>query len=249
MRDIDSNSPFTGYENKKKRLFYYKTRQPGININLAAKKINLQFQQLLQAVEFDVALKEKLKAKLKVKLSNYFDVSQDDMTANKKRMSELQKNLDLLEERYVLNEIKKEQFDKFSKKFASEMDKLQQETMNLAEMSSNLEFTIEKGLKIAEKASQLWISANYYDKQRIQYLLFPEGILYDNKTKRVLTKRVNFLFREIAEIARDLGENQNDNPLLDCHFGSHVGMTRFELATPRPPDVCATGLRYIPKTP
>jgi hypothetical protein len=27
----------------------------------------------------------------------------------------------------------------------------------------------------------------------------------------------------------------------------HVGMTRFELATPRPPDVCATGLRYIPK--
>ncbi len=27
-----------------------------------------------------------------------------------------------------------------------------------------------------------------------------------------------------------------------------VGMTRFELATPRPPDVCATGLRYIPNT-
>ena len=28
-----------------------------------------------------------------------------------------------------------------------------------------------------------------------------------------------------------------------------VGMTRFELATPRPPDVCATGLRYVPKFP
>jgi hypothetical protein len=28
-----------------------------------------------------------------------------------------------------------------------------------------------------------------------------------------------------------------------CFF---VGMTRFELATPRPPDVCATGLRHIP---
>ena len=24
-------------------------------------------------------------------------------------------------------------------------------------------------------------------------------------------------------------------------------MTRFELATPRPPDECATGLRYIPR--
>ncbi len=25
-----------------------------------------------------------------------------------------------------------------------------------------------------------------------------------------------------------------------------VGVTRFELATTRPPDVCATGLRYTP---
>jgi hypothetical protein len=72
---------------------------------------------------------------------------------------------------------------------------------------------------------QMWLSAGYYDKQRLQYLLFPEGILYDNKTKRVLTNRVNVLFREIAELARVLGENKNDNPSLDCHFGSQVGMT------------------------
>ena len=30
---------------------------------------------------------------------------------------------------------------------------------------------------------------------------------------------------------------------LETHF---VGMTGFEPATPRPPGVCATGLRYIP---
>lgn len=33
--------------------------------------------------------------------------------------------------------------------------------------------------------------------------------------------------------------------LKDVFF--KVGMTRFELATPRPPDVYATRLRYIPK--
>ena len=43
------------------------------------------------------------------------------------------------------------------------------------------------------------------------------------------------------------GENKKGNLFKDCLFGGHVGMTRFELATPRPPDVCATGLRYIPK--
>ena len=40
--------------------------------------------------------------------------------------------------------------------------------------------------------------------------------------------------------------------LIDCSpyyiKYSVVGMTRLELATPRPPDVCATKLRYIPAT-
>lgn len=40
--------------------------------------------------------------------------------------------------------------------------------------------------------------------------------------------------------------------LVDPAYGGTtpflVGWTRFELATPRPPDVCATGLRHHPKT-
>ena len=36
--------------------------------------------------------------------------------------------------------------------------------------------------------------------------------------------RFNTLFREIAVQARVLGETKNDNPFLDCHFGSNVGM-------------------------
>lgn len=74
----------------------------------------------------------------------------------------------------------------------------------------------------------------------------PEGMLYDKKSDRVRTIRVNSLFREIAIQARALAETKNDNPDLDCHFGSNVGTTGFEPATTRPPDVCATGLRYVP---
>ena len=44
-----------------------------------------------------------------------------------------------------------------------------------------------------------------------------------------------------------VGENKNWTNENYSHLSSQVGMTRFELATPRPPDVCATGLRYIPK--
>ena len=69
----------------------------------------------------------------------------------------------------------------------------------------------------------------------------------DKKNKSVRTSRINTIFSQIVEQSRVLEETKKDNPLQDCLFGSSVGMTRFELATPRPPDVCATGLRYIPK--
>jgi hypothetical protein len=41
--------------------------------------------------------------------------------------------------------------------------------------------------------------------------------------------------------------NQSVNSALIPLEKWFVGMTGFEPATPRPPGVCATGLRYIPK--
>ena len=112
--------------------------------------------------------------------------------------------------------------------------------------SSNLQKAIEKALNDAENLSQTWVSANYTDKQKLQYLVFPEGILYDKENDTVRTPRINSLFLCIPLLARDVDENQKGNQVNDCLFGSNVGTTRFELATPCTPCKCATGLRYVP---
>ena len=157
-------------------------------------------------------------------MSKHFDDNKVDEVVNKKRVTELQNNIDKLEERFVLNEITKEQYDKFSSKYGDELNQLKKETKTYAEMSSNLEKAVEKGLNIAENISQLWISSDYYEKQQLQYLVFPEGMLYDKKNDTVRTNRINTLFREIAIQSKVLDETKNDNPFLDCHFGSNVGM-------------------------
>ena len=84
-------------------------------------------------------------------------------------------------------------------------------------------------------------------KQKLQYLPFPDGIMYNKETDTVRTGRVNALFVETSVLTELLKKKPNDNFEENYHLASSVGMTRFELATPRPPDVCATGLRYIPK--
>ena len=114
-------------------------------------------------------------------------------------------------------------------------------------LSSNLNQGVKKSLSISENFCQLWVSSAYHEIQKLQYLVFPEGMSYDKENKVVLTNKINSIFSEIALQQSALEVNKNGNLLEDYHFGICVGMTRFELATPRPPDVCATGLRYIPK--
>jgi hypothetical protein len=53
--------------------------------------------------------------------------------------------------------------------------------------------------------------------------VFPEGMLYGKKNDIVRTNRINTLFHEIAIQSKVLAKTKNDNPFLDCHFGSNVG--------------------------
>ena len=169
-----------------------------------------------------------------------------DETANRKRISELKKQIELLEERFVLNEITSDQYGKFSKKYQSEIDQLDQEISQQSNICSNLKKSVEKGLKIAQNINQIWASGDFYDKQKLQYLLFPEGMLYDKENGVVRTTRINSFFQQIAVETRVSDDKQKGNLLQDCLFGDSVGKTGFEPATPWSQTRCATGLRYFP---
>ena len=130
-----------------------------------------------------------------------------------------------MEERFVLNEITADQFAKFSKKYQSEIDVLAEEMDQTSNLSSNLKKSVEKGLKISQNVSQMWISGDFYDKQKLQRLIFPEGMYYDKENGAVRTSHINWLFQQIAVQSSLSGENEKGNPFKDCLFGSNVGKT------------------------
>ena len=246
VKDEISGSPFTGYINKRKNLYYYKTRDNGTKTNISAKYLNAKFADILGQFEFNKTYKPKLKEALVKRLEEKFKEHKENIQVNKKRISELQNQIDKLEERFVLNEITKEQFEKFSKKYLTEKNTLIQEIAGSADISSNLEKAVSKGLEMAENLSKMWCSGDFAEKQSLQYLLFPEGIHYNKKNDTVRTNRVNSIFNEIRLKSTEFEQKNNGNHLIDCHFGSHVGMTGFEPAAPSSRTKCATGLRYIP---
>lgn len=85
---------------------------------------------------------------------------------------------------------------------------------------------VKKMLAIAENISQTWVLADYDEKQKLQYLIFPEGILYNKEKDRVRTKRVNSLFAEISLLTRDVEEKKKGNSKKNCptpYSVPHIG--------------------------
>jgi len=59
-----------------------------------------------------------------------------------------------------------------------------------------------------------WVSSDYSDKYRLQYLIYPDGILYNKENNTVRTPRVNSLFTAISYLSYISTENKNGQPTL-----------------------------------
>jgi site-specific DNA recombinase len=71
-------------------------------------------------------------------------------------------------------------------------------------------------LAIAHNLSQQWLSINFDQKKKLQYLIFPGGIRYSKKKDTVQTERVNELFALVPPQVRLLKENEKGNSAKNC---------------------------------
>lgn len=136
-----------------------------------------------------------------------------------------------MEERYAVGELKKDIFEKFNLRITAEVETLKTELAETSFDSSNLNPIVEKGILIAENLSQLWLSSDFSHKQKLQYLVFPDGILYNKKKDRVLTQKVNALFAEIPLLKQVSAENEKSNLQKDCLQSNKVTPIGFKPIT------------------
>ena len=211
-KDEESLSPFTGYTQKGQ--WYYKTRDKGTKVNQNAKIVHEAFLSELSKMEPRIKDAKKLeslvitfvKDKLAERLGNQEEI--------KKQISLLKSKINQLEVRYVENDLEKELYLKYRKLYDDELKKMEQEIGKTVITSSNLEIAVQKGISISQNLSRLWLSSDYSDKQRLQYLVYPEGILYNKKNNTVRIPRVNSIFSAIAYLSSVSAKNKNGQPHL-----------------------------------
>jgi len=131
VKEEFSGSPLTGYHNKKKNLNYYKARDKGVGVNVSALKLNSLFEETLKQFEYDKDFKARLQEILTNKLKGQFSEVLENNKQNQSRVTEINNLLEKAEERFILDEITKEQYEKFRRK------NIRQRTLIEEEMSKS----------------------------------------------------------------------------------------------------------------
>ena len=201
--------PFTGYIVKAKNLWYYKCRKNGCKCNKSAVQLHKLFQEYIDQYSLETTLSEPLTNEI-VEVWN--EINKDNVVLEqnyKIQLLDVTKRLDKIEEKhYVLEEMNKETFQKFYFKYKQEQSNITEQLGKVNSEISNPMAIAEKAIGISLELPTMWASGDVKEKQRLQKLLFPQGIAFDLKTNAFRTERVNVIFLLMAELVNHTRGNE-----------------------------------------
>lgn len=114
--------------------------------------------------------------------------------------------MERLEERFINEEINPELYGKFNKKFKQEVWEIEQKIGGCPVSASNLEYYINRSIEFATELPSLWTSSSFKDKQKLQKLIFSEGIYYNKQKDETRTTKMNSVFLLIASLQGVTGQ-------------------------------------------
>jgi site-specific DNA recombinase len=201
--------PFTGYVVRAKNLWYYKCNTKGCRCNKNAAAMHKLFEELLAALTLPAEFAEPLQYQIEATYKEQNKESEESSATFKARLAEVGKKLDTLEEKYYVNaEMSRETFEKFYFRYKAEHTEIAKQLNGSESGLSNLGETIKKAVELSVKLAPMWASSDFKDKERLQKLVFPEGIIYDREKGHYRTERINRIFSLAASLAKVSGEKE-----------------------------------------
>ena len=199
-----------GYLVKAKNLFYYKCdNKKNCSCNKSAKLMHEKFETILNEISLDKKYIPLFKLQLK-KIYNEINENQDKINGQfQKQLLELKNKMERLEERFINEEVKPDLYEKFSAKFKQEQWEIEQQIGGCPVSASNLEYYINRSIEFCTELPALWASGSFQDKQKLQKLLFKEGIYYNKQKDETRTTKINSVFLLNASLKGITGGKKN----------------------------------------
>jgi hypothetical protein len=114
-----------------------------------------------------------IEEKVKQKISQKLEDETKSSALLKRQITELAKKIEKLEIWFIKDEISKDLFKQYFTQYCLEKEKIEVQLNEIELAISNL----EKAIKIACNSLKILLSADYDDKQKLQYLIFPKDVI------------------------------------------------------------------------
>ena len=210
----------TGYYVKKKGLHYYKCQRcKGVTINAITKQQSSNrigahelFIELLRSYKIKESYLELVKAQLKRMVGLNTTSYKKEEALYKKRLTELERDREGLQERFAFGKIDEPLYRKFLTKIDSDIHEIKEKHQVPEIDTSNLKDNLNKAVNFVQNVSDYWIKGRIDVKKGIQRLVFPSGFLYNPENRQYLTPVVNKLFVVTSELSRVPDDIKKNSP-------------------------------------
>lgn len=189
----------TGY--KAKGIAYYKCNTVGCCNNHRAEKLHTLYADVLDAFKIPPVYIPILESLLK-KVFNEFNSNKlylkKDLT---KKRTECKKHIEEVNVRYGLGQIKEEVYSATIKTLRRQLADIESGLEENGENLSNLSKFIPNAIASLCELSNLWKKGRFEECQKIQNLVFPDGIVWKRDTGNYLTKTDNSFLDCVASVS------------------------------------------------
>ncbi len=199
------------YKAWKNQEYYYKCNTKGCSCNRRVDEVHKKFFSFLEQQQLNINedMAKLITLQMIATYNQLTKEKQQDTERLNNQMDECEKKIQRLEERYINEEIDRDLFLRYKEKFVTERREIEVNLQKTDNKVSNLENIIEKALHFGTKLKPLWNSGGYAQKQKLQNLVFPEGLLYNRKKDECRTPRINSVFLYMSELARVLQKSKS----------------------------------------
>lgn len=208
------HTPFTAYTVKKKNIDYYKCNQDGCKTNVSAKTLHCRYEHLLRSFSIPKVLAPLLYDVISCVMMGNKEERRKYETILKKHKTEYQKKLQDCKVRFGMGDIDKDVYTATVESLQEKLNNIEIELEECKKDLSNHAEDIEKIVSICCKLDSLWKESSLETSQKLQHLLFPNGVLWDkeigdyrtfdeNKALAVMSKISTICEKEKEEISKE----------------------------------------------
>ena len=206
------HTPFTAYTVKAKNIDYYKCNLNGCKTNVSAKKLHSKYEEILRSYNIPDELKGVLHKMICGMIDANYEEQKQAETTLKKLKSECQNKMKNCRVRFGMGEIDDEIYQETIESLQAKLDKIELELSNCKKNLSNHSDEVEHIFTICCKLDSLWKNSPLEICQKIQNLLFPDGILWDKEIDNYRTYHENEALSVIVRISKLCKNKKEENP-------------------------------------